>query len=115
MAVGLEGLFGASSILIWMWILEPFASQSPLFDFARGWHQIVNNPIVLIASVLIMFSIASFNFFGLSVTFRVSSTARSTTDTCRTLGIWVVSLALGWEHLAWPYSLLQIIGFALLV
>jgi hypothetical protein len=44
-----------------------------------------------------------------------SSFARSTIDTSRTLTIWMVSLALGWEVLTWPYSLLQITGFALLV
>jgi hypothetical protein len=40
---------------------------------------------------------------------------RSTIDTCRTLSIWVVSLSLGWEHLSWPFSVLQITGFVLLV
>lgn len=40
---------------------------------------------------------------------------RSTIDTCRTLTIWMVSLSLGWEVLVWPYSLLQVAGFALLV
>ncbi|CAE6414865.1 unnamed protein product [Rhizoctonia solani] len=115
MAVGLEGLFGALSVLLCMPILAPLASKSPFFDFPRGWHQIVDHSDVVFASALIMCSIASFNFFGLSVTFRVSATARSTTDTCRTLGIWIVSLGLGWEHLAWPYSALQIVGFALLV
>lgn len=54
---------------------------------------------------------SGFNFFGLSVTRTVSATARSTIDTCRTLFIWIVSLALGWETFKW----LQIIGFALLV
>lgn len=52
-----------------------------------------------------------FNFFGLSVTRTVSATARSTIDTCRTLFIWLVSLALGWESFKW----LQILGFVLLV
>ena len=52
-----------------------------------------------------------FNFFGLSVTRTVSATARSTIDTCRTLFIWLVSLALRWETFKW----LQILGFALLV
>jgi len=114
-AVGLEGAFGTLSVLLCMPLLAPFASRSPFFDFPRGWHQIADHTSVILASVLIMFSIASFNFFGLSVTHRVSANARSTTDTCRTLGIWIVSLALGWEHLAWPYSVLQVLGFALLV
>jgi hypothetical protein len=45
------------------------------------------------------------------VTRRLSATARSTIDTCRTLGIWVVSLGLGWETFKW----LQVLGFVLLV
>lgn len=44
-----------------------------------------------------------------------SATARSTIDTCRTLGIWLVSLGLGWETLQWPFSALQVLGFGLLV
>jgi hypothetical protein len=54
---------------------------------------------------------SGFNFFGLSVTRTVSATSRSTIDTCRTLFIWLVSLALGWENFKW----LQVAGFALLV
>jgi hypothetical protein len=70
---------------------------------------------VLWSGVVVALSIAFFNFFGLSVTRHVSATARSLTDTCRTLAIWIVSLALGWEFLVWPISLLQVAGFSLLV
>ncbi|GAT21573.1 integral membrane protein [Aspergillus luchuensis] len=56
-------------------------------------------------------NLSGFNFFGLSVTRTVSATSRSTIDTCRTLFIWLVSLALGWETFKW----LQVVGFALLV
>lgn len=48
---------------------------------------------------------------GLAVTRTVSATARSTIDTSRTVGIWFVSLFLGWE----TFKLLQVVGFALLV
>jgi len=51
----------------------------------------------------------------LSVTRHVSATARSLTDTCRTLSIWIISLGLGWEKLMFPISLLQVLGFSLLV
>jgi hypothetical protein len=54
---------------------------------------------------------SGFNFFGLSVTHTVSATSRSTIDTCRTLFIWLASLALGWESFKW----LQVAGFAMLV
>lgn len=59
----------------------------------------------------LLLSHRGFNFFGLSVTRTVSATSRSTIDTCRTLFIWLVSLALGWETFKW----LQVLGFALLV
>ncbi|KAH9952193.1 hypothetical protein B0H21DRAFT_684191 [Amylocystis lapponica] len=114
-AVGLEGLFGALSIVLAMPLLAHYADVSPFFDLPRGWHQMIDTPAVLWSGIVIAFSISLFNFFGLSVTRHVSATARSLTDTCRTLSIWIVSLGLGWEALLWPMSLLQIAGFALLL
>ena len=75
----------------------------------------IDTPSVLWSGVVVACSIAFFNFFGLSVTRHVSATARSLTDTCRTLAIWIVSLGLGWEKLLFPISLLQIVCFGLLV
>jgi len=116
-AVGFEGLFGFITILIFIPILSipSVAARSPFFDLTRGWHQTIDNPHVLWSGVVIAISIALFNFFGLSVTRHVSATARSLTDTCRTLAIWIVSLGLGWEVLLFPISLLQVLGFSLLV
>ena len=114
-AVGLEGFFGALTIVLAMPILAHYSDVSPFFDLPRGWHQMVETPAVLWSGVVIAFSIALFNFFGLSVTQHVSATVRSLTDTCRTLSIWIVSLGLGWEVLLWPMSVLQVLGFALLV
>ncbi|KIM80827.1 hypothetical protein PILCRDRAFT_822106 [Piloderma croceum F 1598] len=116
-AVGFEGLFGFITILLFIPILSipSVAARSPFFDLTRGWHQTIGNPTVLWSGVIIAISIALFNYFGLSVTRHVSATARSLTDTCRTLAIWIVSLALGWEMLLFPISLLQVLGFTLLV
>lgn len=128
-AVGYEGLFGALSILLLMPFLALFGpSSSPgpspttpstpyemWFDLPRGWHQLVDTPAVLHSGLAIAVSISLFNYFGLSVTRHVSATARSLTDTCRTLTIWIVSLGLGWERLLFPISVLQVSGFALLV
>ena len=75
----------------------------------------IDTPTVLWSGVAIAISISLFNFFGLSVTRHVSATVRSLTDTCRTLSIWIVSLGLGWERLMWPISVLQVVGFGLLV
>ncbi|KAI6028447.1 hypothetical protein F5J12DRAFT_805453 [Pisolithus orientalis] len=104
--VGYEGLFGVISGLILMPIMRRFASQSPFFDLSRGWHQTVDNPNVLWPVVAAACSISLYNYFGLSVTRH---------DTCRTLSIWLVSLGLGWEKLLFPVSILQVLGFGLLV
>ncbi|KAF8484385.1 hypothetical protein JB92DRAFT_2821426 [Gautieria morchelliformis] len=114
-AVGYEGFFGFISIIIFMPFLGRFADRSPFFDLPRGWHQITNTPTVLWSSIAVAISISLFNGFGLSVTRHLSATARSVIDTCRTLAIWIISLGLGWERLLFPISLLQMIGFGLLV
>ncbi|KAG5716999.1 Transmembrane protein C2orf18 [Termitomyces sp. T112] len=116
-AVGYEGLFGTISIMLCIPILSiPSISKlSPFFDLSRGWHQSVDNSTVLYSGIATAISIAFFNFFGLSVTRHVSATARSLTDTCRTLSIWIISLGLGWEIFLFPASLLQVLGFSLLV
>ncbi|KAJ7489880.1 hypothetical protein B0H11DRAFT_2403111 [Mycena galericulata] len=116
-AVGYEGLFGAISILLFVPILSipAISSMSSFFDLPRGWKQMIETPTVLYSGLAIACSIALFNYFGLSVTRHVSANVRAITDSCRTLAIWIVSLGLGWEKLLWPISLLQILGFSLLV
>ncbi|KAE8144408.1 hypothetical protein BDV25DRAFT_134697 [Aspergillus avenaceus] len=114
--VGWEGIFGfcvtvIASIVLYLSVGRTEAGRYGYFDVKEGWHQVVNNRAVAISSFLIMISIGGFNFFGLSVTRSVSATSRSTIDTCRTLFIWLVSLALGWESFKW----LQVAGFGLLV
>ncbi|KAL4896593.1 hypothetical protein BDV59DRAFT_171026 [Aspergillus ambiguus] len=114
--VGWEGVFGFSvtvlaSIILHFAVGRTPAGRNGYFDATEGWRQVLSNTNVMISSVLIMISIGGFNFFGLSVTRSVSATSRSTIDTCRTLFIWLVSLALGWESFKW----LQVLGFVLLV
>ena len=114
--VGWEGSFGFIVTIIGMIVLH-FAigttekGKYGYFDAVEGWRQITHYRSIAISSILIMISIGGFNFFGLSVTRTVSATSRSTIDTCRTLFIWIVSLALHWETFKW----LQILGFVLLV
>lgn len=114
--VAWEGIYGFLVTIIGMVILHltigrTEAGRYGYFDAVEAWREITQYKAVAISSILIMFSIGGFNFFGMSVTRSVSATARSIIDTCRTLFIWIVSLALGWESFKW----LQIIGFALLV
>jgi hypothetical protein len=117
LAVGYEGFFGALSIglLLPLTTSDYIRSVTPFFDLKRGWNQMMGSPQVLYSSIAIALSIAIFNACGLGVTRHVNATARSTADTCRTIGIWAVSLALGWEKLTWPWTPMQLAGFALLV
>lgn len=115
-AVGLEGIFGLLTTVVLMPILFFTIGQSSTgkggyFDVPTGFHETFDNRTIWLTSIAIACSIAFFNFSGLAVTKNVSATARSLLDTCRTIGIWAVSLFLGWEHLA----VLQIVGFGLLL
>ncbi|KAI9740748.1 MAG: hypothetical protein M1818_004713 [Claussenomyces sp. TS43310] len=114
--VGWEGVFGFFVTVVGMIVLHlaigrTQAGRYGYFDAVEGWREITSYKTIGITSILIMFSIWGFNFFGLSVTHSVSATSRSTIDTSRTLFIWIVSLGLGWETFKW----LQVIGFGLLV
>lgn len=114
--VAWEGTFGLLIALIAQVILHFTVGTTKTgkygyFDAEEGYREFFNNKTIAVTSVLIMFSIGGFNFFGLSVTRSISSTARSLIDTLRTLFIWMVSLGLGWETFKW----LQVVGFALMV
>ncbi|GAA5934014.1 hypothetical protein JCM1841_002050 [Sporobolomyces salmonicolor] len=116
LAAGYEGVFGLLTTLSGLLVIYRLWGSTPqgqggYFDVVAMWHQIADYPRVWGSSIIIAISIALFNFCGLAVTRTVSATARSTIDTCRTLGIWVVSLFLGWES----FKSLQVLGFALLV
>ncbi|KAL0089596.1 hypothetical protein J3Q64DRAFT_1813626 [Phycomyces blakesleeanus] len=111
-AVGLEGSFGLLSVLMAMPILDfLLGSQHPFFNISKGFHDFFDNPVVWQTGLAISFSIAFFNWFGLSITSSVSATSRSTIDACRTLFIWMVSLYLGWEQ----FSGIQVVGFVVMV
>lgn len=111
-AVGWEGFFGACILSI---LLVPFyyiilppnfcgSSYEPalngscrLEDAIDGLYQLGNNPIIIIAVLMNVISIAFFNFFGLSVTKTQSATTRMVLDSIRTVVIWAFALAVGWE------------------
>lgn len=100
--VGWEGIFGFVVTLLGMVILHFTVGVTPAgqlgyFDAVEGWREVTTYPKVAMSSLAIMVSIGGFNFFGISVTRTISATARSIIDTCRTLFIWIVSLALHWE------------------
>ncbi|CAH01246.1 uncharacterized protein KLLA0_C04433g [Kluyveromyces lactis] len=112
--VAFEGIYGASITLLTMLIASvTFAQnkQNSSFNIVYSLQDMFVNPRVLYSSIIIMISIACFNFFGITLTNSMNATVRSTIDTCRTLLVWLVSLSLGWES----FKLTQFNGFVLLV
>jgi drug/metabolite transporter (DMT)-like permease len=115
-AVGLEGLFGVvvlSSLLYPLSYIKVFQKGAwvPIEDPIDAFYQIRNSWQIAMAVVGNVFSIAFFNFAGVSVTKEMSATTRTVLDSIRTLTVWAASLAFGWESL----SYLQPFGFLLLV
>uniref|UniRef100_A0A8C6SC53 Solute carrier family 35 member F6 n=1 Tax=Neogobius melanostomus TaxID=47308 RepID=A0A8C6SC53_9GOBI len=117
-AVGTEGLFGffvLSFLLIPMYFIPVGSfSDNPrqvLEDALDAFCQIGYKPLILLALLGNTVSIAFFNFAGISVTKEISATTRMVLDSLRTLVIWIVSLALGWEK----FLGLQVLGFLVLL
>ncbi|KAK7907311.1 hypothetical protein WMY93_015923 [Mugilogobius chulae] len=117
-AVGTEGFFGffvLSFLLIPMYFIPVGSfSDNPrqvLEDALDAFCQIGHKPLIILALLGNTVSIAFFNFAGISVTKEISATTRMVLDSLRTLVIWVVSLALGWEH----FHGLQVLGFVILL
>ncbi|XP_068198523.1 solute carrier family 35 member F6 [Antennarius striatus] len=117
-AVGTEGLFGfvvLSLLLIPMYFIPVGDfSDNPrqvLEDVLEAFCQMGHQPLIVVALLGTVASIAFFNFAGISVTKEISATTRMVLDSLRTLVIWVVSLALGWED----FHGLQVLGFLVLL
>ncbi|XP_042860156.1 solute carrier family 35 member F6-like isoform X2 [Penaeus japonicus] len=117
-AVGWEGIFGftALSILLvaFYWIPAGIFSGNPrevLEDVPDAFIQLGNNPLLIVAVLGNIISIAFFNFAGISVTKELSATTRMVLDSVRTLVIWLFSLAVGWQQ----FQYLQPIGFGVLL
>merc|ERR1712105_196950 len=70
-----------------------------------------HNPLLALAFSGTVISIAFFNFAGISVTKELSATTRMVLDSVRTLVIWMVSIAVGWQM----FFALQLAGFCILV
>lgn len=114
MMVAYEGIYGSLitfASMVCMHIFVGAKNQDSPFNMIQAFGDMFSNYIVLYSSVVIMISIAGFNFFGLTITDNLNATARSTIDTCRTLLVWLVSLSIGWES----FKSLQLTGFAVLV
>jgi hypothetical protein len=106
LVVGMEGSFG---ILFGVMLLG-FLNAMHIENSAGAIYQISHSTPLLIAVVGSIFSIAFFNFSGVTVTQKASAVARSTIDVSRTILIWAVELFLGWNS----FNYLQLAGFFVL-
>ncbi|CAD8062155.1 unnamed protein product [Paramecium sonneborni] len=135
--VGVEGLWGFSVYVVLAVALTFIQCPSSMYDsciekrmtgmfyFERAdfyFLQVFNSGLLLFWVILGIFTIATFNICGVSVTKYVSSLARSLVDVSRTLIIWAVSLAITWidpeakwENTRWEAIVLELIGFCILV
>merc|ERR1719424_849148 len=106
LVVGMEGSFG---ILFGITLLA-FLNAMHIENTAGAVYQITHSTPLLCAVVGSIFSIAFFNFSGVTVTQKASAVSRSTIDVSRTILIWAVELTLGWNS----FNMLQLAGFLVL-
>jgi drug/metabolite transporter (DMT)-like permease len=105
--VGLEGLFGS---LFGVFLLA--AMQVTGYEKAsEAMYMMGASSAVQFGCVASMFSIAFFNWSGVSVTQTASAVARSTIDVSRTALIWAVELMMAWNTFSW----LELVGFVVLI
>ncbi|GAB1862757.1 Transmembrane protein C2orf18 [Camponotus japonicus] len=118
-AIGWEGIFGFIGISIILIPLNYITAPPPFADNSRGTLEASAEALIeiggssklLIAVIGISFSIAFFNFAGISVTKEMSATTRMILDSVRTILIWAFSLAFQWQ----AFHYMQLIGFVILL
>jgi len=103
LVVGMEGTFG----ILFGVILLTALNAMHIENTAGAVYQISHSKPLLFAVIGSIFSIAFFNFSGVTVTQKASAVARSTIDVSRTIIIWTVELGMGWNS----FNLLQFVGF----
>lgn len=119
--VGWEGIFGFCMlffVLIIMYhvkqpaLLSPNKKEGPRFeDSVSALKDMGHHAGLLAYSLGGVVSIAFFNFFGVSITKHLNAATRMILDSCRTIVVWAVSLALKWE----TFCYIDIIGFVVLL
>lgn len=113
--VGLQGVFG---VLFWLVVLPIMqvtggnnGDVGNYMDLKWAFYIFANFNSITVSSIMYAVGIILTNTSGLWITKIVSATSRATIDTFRTMFVWGISLALGWEIFLW----LQIVGFVILV
>ncbi|AMD19082.1 HBR181Cp [Eremothecium sinecaudum] len=112
--VGYEGVFGTMiTSAMFMFGTLTFARENTAspFNFPMSYNDLKTSRALIYTSIVVMISVATFNFLGIALTKHVSATSRSMVDTCRTIVVWLVSLVIGWETFKWK----QLCGFTIVV
>lgn len=115
--VGFEGFWGCCVFAILLPIFQQIECYGELChngrleDSLSAIQEFKAHPILIAQSACNILTIAGFNLTGVMITKYASAAQRSTVDTCRTLIIWCVFLALGKEK----FLVGELFGFALLV
>lgn len=104
--VGMEGTFGFLFGIVLLVFLNRFHIESS----SEAIYQMTHSVPLAAAVFGSIFSVAFFNFAGVSVTQQASATARSTIDVSRTILIWGIELALRWN----TFNMLELCGFVVL-
>merc|ERR1719221_1712524 len=102
----MEGTFG----MIFGALLLIVLNVTHVESTPEAVYQMQHSGPLAVAVIGSIFSIAFFNYSGVTVTQRASAVARSTIDVSRTVLIWVAELALGWN----AFNGLQLVGFVVL-
>lgn len=104
--VGMEGACGIVLGCMLLLVLNAAGIE----DTQEAVYQISHCTPLFLAVIGSVLSIAIYNFSGICVIQNASAVARSTIDVSRTIVIWAVELALGWNY----FNYLQLVGFVLL-
>jgi drug/metabolite transporter (DMT)-like permease len=114
LAVGLEGFWGLvlTALLVpWLGKVRLGPGAQPIDDLTAAFSQVFSHRALWLSSVIAIFGVSLFNACGMTITRHLSGASRSTIDATRTLIVWGMSLALGWE----AFHILQMPGFLLLL
>ncbi|KAL5265614.1 hypothetical protein ACHWQZ_G006361 [Mnemiopsis leidyi] len=124
--VGMEGCFGVlfMSLLV-LPVCYFIPGDGPHDSYENSLDaisQMWNNPAILGFGLAYLFSIAFYNYFGLSVTKSLSAVHRTLIDACRTMLVWAIDLLIHYcivssygEAFDMTYGFVQIGGFVLLM
>uniref|UniRef100_A0A0X3NF88 Solute carrier family 35 member F6 n=1 Tax=Schistocephalus solidus TaxID=70667 RepID=A0A0X3NF88_SCHSO len=124
--VGMEGFFG---MFVMGFIILPSIHHIPGHDLNGSFenqldalYQTFQDPVLLSTTILLVLSIAFFNYFGLAVTGSLSAVHRTLLDALRAVFVWCSSLFLFYavshrfgEPFDPAWGLIEIDGFCMLV